>query len=184
MSRKKKNLSFVSSERAQGEEDGNALLPVMSLMLILIPLLIGKVAFTQFRLIEARTPGMSQNDEPVDLNDPEKKSTRNVIVNFSIKQNELNLDLVDEDTGDTITNKNLKVSENKTKSKEMMTWLMGTKNEYKKLNTLMVSVDPNVVYSQMSQIFSDIREPKGKPEAPNKPPKSLFTVVVLPEGSI
>ena len=56
-------FNFVTKHAS--DENDNSLYPIMSLMMILVPVLVGNLAFFHYKSITATTPGMSDaQDEP------------------------------------------------------------------------------------------------------------------------
>lgn len=168
-------------------DDMDAMLPFMSLLLIIIPLLIGNVAFFHFKSIEVTIPGVSDPattpPEPPTPN-AEKKVTARLLIESRLMQ----FDLLDEETAEPIEKVTGPVTSEK--AKEFFEKLKNFKNTYPKLETLMVNVYERVLYEQLATVLEVLRSPidisevnldeSARTLAEKQGNKFKFNIVMLP----
>lgn len=145
--------SKLKIERPADEMD--AMLPFMSLLLIIIPLLIGNVAFFHFKSIEVSVPGVSDPDSapPPPPATAEKKVTARLL----IETGKMQFDLLDEETAEPIEKVVGEVT--REKALEFFEKLKTFKNTYPKLETLMVNIYEQVMYESMAMVLEVMRSP-------------------------
>ena len=152
------------------------MLPIMSLMLILIPFLVGNVAFVQLKTVPVSTPGASNPEQMT----PEKKKTQAVMAKLDISNNKLLVQLLNEDTGDTIQKFN--IDNNEPGVKQLKNVVATWKSQYLKLDSLLVSIEENVPYKKIVDALEKVKFPYGS-KAINGNPAPKMSVVILPKGA-
>lgn len=160
-------------------DDSSTMMPIMSLLVILIPLLIGNIAFFHFKSIEVTTPSLSSDPIEPEVPDAEKNKERNVILQLSMKVEQYAFDLIDEDTGDVIST--LFIRPRKKDIKTIRTKLLNVKRTFPKLNTILVSVEEDVRYSGLVAVLDQCKFLP--PEEGEEPVKSL-KLVLIPRGGV
>jgi len=130
-------------------DDSNTMMPVMSLMIVLIPFLVGNVAFLQLEAIEVHSPGLGQSEAAI------AKKLRSYITQLSVKTDQYSLELMDEETGATVRTEHS--STGKAGRSSMMGALQAFRQEYPKMNTILVSVDSAVTYREVTKVFEKLR---------------------------
>ncbi len=165
----------VSRKNNSNEDDTNlSLLPIMSLLVILIPLLIGNVAFFHLRSIEVNSPSVSTN-EPV-IPSGETNKDRQVVIQLSVSVQKYSFELIDEDTGEPISKLEIPTDGGK-EIKTISQKLFNVKKTYPKLDTILVSVEKNVKYKTLVTILDKCKTPNGTQVEP-------FKLVIIPLGGV
>jgi len=172
-----KKRKFGRGRFRDTEQSDEHMLPIMSLMLILIPFLVGNVAFLKLKSISVSTPGISE-----DIALQQTKKTRNVIVQMNISLRGYKMDLLDEDTGDTI--QSIMVRRNQRGHDQVQSVLARMKIQHPKLSTLLVSVDQVVNYKQLVSILDRAKFPFGAAKLANGKNPPVLNIVLLPKGSV
>jgi len=176
-----KNLSQKAKSRKVNFDDSSTMMPIMSLLIILIPLLISNIAFFHFRTIEVNTPSISSEPFEPDVPIAQKSKERRVILQLSINVQRSLFELIDEDTGDVIATLLIKPKARDLASLE--TKLLNVKRTYPKLDTVLVSVEENVRYKNLVSVldkcgFANTEVKEGeKKETPLK-------LVLIPQGGV
>jgi len=171
-----KKKIFSIGRRSSISEEAD-LLPMMSLMLILIPFLVGNVAFYQLKAVSVTTPGLAQNDSPP------PPATRNVIVQIHISNSATKLSLIDEDSADTI--KSWKFGRNSSSFTDMVPKrLTLLKRRYLKLSTILVSVDQKVDYKHLVSVLEKCKVSVDEKKLATGAKSNKFNIVILPKGSV
>lgn len=172
--------------RMKREEDMDAMLPFMSLLLIIIPVLIGNVAFNQLRSIELSTPGVSEpsTSQP----EEETKKPKMITAKLIIEPNTMLLELIDEETANV--EEKLQKDVSGEGAKEMFALIRKYKDQYPKLDVVMVNIHQDVTYDKIVQVLDEIKKPikvdelKGvddKDKAIIKDGSYYFNLVMLPK---
>jgi biopolymer transport protein ExbD len=176
MSRKKKDdkkAKFVKNT----PEEVDAILPFMSLLLIIIPVLISNVAFFHFKAISISAPGVSQNqdDSPPPENKPDK--SKNIMAQLKLDPKRIHLELIDESDGSTM--KKFKESIGAEGSRRILEVLKKYKERYPKLETLLITSHSSIDYENVVTVFDELKQPfvvsQSDPEKQFK-----FNIVILP----
>jgi|GEM_PF-5822104 len=135
------------SKRKQEEVD--AILPFMSLLIIIIPLLLSNLAFYHFRIIETSRPGASDPDQAQTEIKPDKE--RKITAKLLIEPKISHLEFLDESDGRTL--KDLKRSSDKAGAIDLFEYLQKIKKRFPKLNTVMITTHVDVIYEKMVNIL-------------------------------
>ena len=138
------------------DEDMDAMLPFMSLLLILIPVLIGNVAFNHLRSIELSTPGVAEpnpNQTPAD----ETKKDKMITAKILIEPEAMLLEMIDEETANVEAK--LQKPVNGESAKEMFEMIKKFKEQYPKLDVVMVNVNQKVSYEKIVTVLDEIKKP-------------------------
>ncbi len=156
-------------------EEGDVMLPFMSLLLIIIPVLISNIAFYHFKSISINVPGMAPdtNDEKEQKKPPNKD--KNYILQLNISEENLNLDLIDEDTGEVVKKNN--VASGKKAAEEVWKNIIQFRSKFKKLNSMLVSVSENIKYENLINILEQCRQPDTSADVTKE-----LLLVLLPKG--
>jgi biopolymer transport protein ExbD len=175
MARKKKtaNAKFMKKE----VEEVDAILPFMSLLLIIIPVLISNVAFFHFKAIAISAPGVSDNSSSPDEPQENPNKEKNVMAQLRIEPGKVQLEVIDESNGETIK----KVTEGLSEAGGKKIWgeLQGFKREYPKLNSLLIRSHRKIEYEKVVTVFDELKQPFAiSNENPEKQFK--FNIVILP----
>jgi hypothetical protein len=140
----------------RNQEEMDAMLPFMSLLLIIIPVLIGNISFFHLKTLSFSTPGVS---EPQDENTPPPPpaTERKVMSQLLIEPEFIMLELVDEETAEVIKKEKLPATDENAK----LLWekLAEFKNEYTKLDMLMVNVYEETPYDLVARVIESVKEP-------------------------
>ncbi len=166
-------MSFKFKVPTREVEDADVLLPIMSLMLILIPVLVGNMAFYHFHAVRVNSPAVSEDAAAAALE--KKKSTMKVMARLKILPEIFNLELLDEDSGNIIVRKEIR--RDTTGVVHLRKELNKMVEEYKKLDVLLLSSYRKLRYEQLITILDEgvksITDVKTK--------KSALKVVMVPE---
>lgn len=169
------------------DDDMDAMLPFMSLLLIIIPVLIGNVAFNQLRSIELSTPGVSEPN-PNQPPEEEVKKNKMITAKLIIEPNAMLLEMIDEETANV--EERLKKDVTAEGAKAMFALMRKYKDQYPKLDVIMVNVHQDVTYDKIVSILDEIKKPikveelKGvddKDKAILKDGSYYFNLVMLPK---
>jgi len=148
--KKKKGLDLSSYEFHQEEQDDN-LMPIMSLMIILIPMLIGNMAFFKLRAIDALIPSL-EPEEKVE----KPKSEQNVVVHLKLYDGRLTFDLVDSDDGSNI--QRYIYEEGVNKIEDLQYQIEQLRDSYAKLDTCLVEVDRNLSFQWVTHVLGAVKD--------------------------
>ncbi len=153
-------------------DEGDPMLPFMSLLLIIIPVLIGNIAFYHFKSIEVNIPGTSAENEEKKDDSSAKNEDDNVILQLTVEEKEVILNLVNEDSGETVLKE---VVQNKEEQYEKINaFILAQKNKYPKLNAILASVGLSIEYEQLVKIFDQCKIGEDK--------VNNLTIVLMPKG--
>jgi len=152
-------------------DDIDVMLPIMSLMLILIPVLVGNMAFYHFHSIQVNTPAVS-SDAPA----PEdtKKSEQKVMGRLRITDAIFRLELLDEDSGAVLIRKEMK--RDRTGIVHLRKEITEMRESYKKLDVVLLSSYRDLRYEELLNILDE----GIKSIIDEKTKKSLIKVVIVP----
>lgn len=163
----------------------DAILPFMSLLLIIIPVLLSNISFYQFRIINMSTP--SQSTTPQAPTEEKPLAEKMVTANIKITKETSSLEFIDEETAETIEKNEFKT--NSQGSADMFKKLVSMKEKYPKLENVMLNIAKEVPYQDMVSFTSTIQSPfpehlrKINPDAkdgdPKKPAPGFFNIVLL-----
>lgn len=157
----------------EAPEDIDVLLPVMSLLLILIPVLVGNMAFYHLHSVSVNTPSAAVTEE---INTPKNKDDMNVMLRVKVTPENFVIELLNEDTGNSVFNKDIVRDRNGIVS--MRKELKKLHVEYKKLDVVLLSSYKELKYGDLLPILDEgiktiVRDDKDEP---------VFKIVVVPEG--
>lgn len=175
-----KKGKFVAN-RQTSEMD--AMLPFMSMLLIIIPILIGNISFFQLKSIEFSIPGLSEPQEDTPPPPPPSDSERKVMSQLTISESAVTLELRDEETAEVINRDKLSATaENATKLWER---IVEYKNKFIKLDMMLVNVQEDTPYDVVAQVIEKVKEPVPAEKLPSLPDlKSIdhwkINMVMLP----
>jgi len=162
-----KKIPIVSAE-----DEIDPMLPFMSLLLIIIPVLIGNIAFYHFKSIEVNVPGINQNENKPDQSKEITKADDAVILQLRIDTNQLILTLLNEGNGQTVNEENIT---NKEEDLEKIQGMVSKLQEkYHKLDTVLVSIDKTIKYEDVVKILNHFTETTGT--------QKKMTLVIMPQG--
>lgn len=125
-------------------------MPIMSLMLILIPLLVGNIAFFHIKSIEINTPGISTEDDlpqPRAMNDKD----RVVMLQLSVTRESYLMELIDEETGAILNEANLKPDSDGLSALQKGLFTFATR--FPKLDTVLITVEEDVRYDGLVSVL-------------------------------
>lgn len=168
------------------DEEMDAMLPFMSLLLIIIPVLIGNVAFNNLRSIELSTPGVS---EPSEQTPPvEEKKEKLITAKLLIEPNVMLLEMIDEETANVEDKIQKEVTTEA--AKEMFEMIKKYKEKYHKLDVVMINIFQDVNYKKIVTVLDEIKKPipvtdlpylDSKEKAILKDGNYYFNLVMLPK---
>ncbi|GEM_PF-6914711 len=162
-------------KKPEGEE-GDVMLPFMSLLLIIIPVLISNIAFYHFSAIAINVPGTSKNEEKKDDKTDDAKKEEQLVLQLTIEENNLVLDLINEETGEVITKDTIAIS-SESANDDLRNKVIGHRIKHKKIDSLLISVNENIKYDRMVTVLEKVQ----KPDAEQEVTKEL-TLVLMPKG--
>ncbi len=167
----------INSNKYGKKDDGDeidVMLPFMSLLLIIIPVLISNIAFYHFWTVGINIPG-SSNEDPDQKEKLKPSKEINYIMQITIKGNDSTLELINEDTGETLqTDKVLASSD---EGKEVENKIIEHRTKHIKIDSLLVNVDPEVKYDRIVKLLTKFK----KTEKISEKHKDLI-LVLLPKG--
>jgi len=152
------------------------MLSFMSLLLMLIPVLIGNLAFYQFKTIELNVPGMAQpseNDQVAKEEEKKPQKLENVVLQLNINEQDFGLELINEDTGESVKKENFKGDEKG--QTDVYDKVIAYRKEYKKLTTILINVDNKIPYEKLVGVLDSLK--KTNPEF-----KESLLFVLTPKG--
>lgn len=159
------------------DNEMDALLPFMSLLLIIIPMLLSNMAFHHFLKLEASTPGVS--DESSSDASPEQNKEKNVMAQIFIDDKKIEAEVLDEETAESI--KKINVAADAKGAKESFELFKSFKEKYPKLDTVLVTTFQDVPYETLLIIMNELKLPvERKVASESKIEKSTFNLVLLP----
>jgi len=156
----------------KSEEDVDVLLPIMSLLLILIPVLVGNMAFYQLHSVSVKTPGVSQS-EAMNPDTLDKKTVK-VMLKLRIDEKVFKIELLDENSGNNIFKKD--IERDRTGVIYLKRELTRLSKEYKKLNVALLYSYSGLKYGELLPILDE-----GIRTVVNENGKSAFKIVIVPE---
>lgn len=169
------------------DEEMDAMLPFMSLLLIIIPVLIGNVAFNHLRSIELSTPGVAEPNPNQPVVEEEKKE-KMITAKLLIEPEAMLLEMIDEETANVEAK--LQKPVNTESAKEMFAMIRKYKEQYPKLDVVMVNINQNVNYEKIVTVLDEIKKPIKVDELPSLSEKDkaiikdgnyYFNLVMLPK---
>lgn len=162
-------------------EEMDAMLPFMSLLLIIIPVLLNNTAFFLFKMVDVSTPGLSEpNSEstpPADV----PKTEKMVMAQLLIEKDIVELEIVDEATGEPI--QKMRNPNDLKGSSEAYELLKKFKSEYPKLDTVLVTTQVEVPYEKLVMVIDKIKVPiveEKEVDGQMKKISKSFNIVMLP----
>jgi len=156
----------------KAEEDVDVLLPIMSLLLILIPVLVGNMAFYQLHSVSVKTPGVSQEQQ---MNpDTLDKKTVKVMLKLRIGEKLFKVELLDENSGNNIFKKD--IERDRTGVIYLKRELTRLSKEYKKLDVVLLYSHTGLKYGELLPILDE-----GIRTVVKEDGKSAFKIVIVPE---
>ncbi len=154
-------------------QEVDALLPIMSLLLILIPVLVGNMAFYQLHSVSVNTPGVSKeekiNPETID------KAKIKVMLKLKIEKEYFDIELLDENSGNPIVQK--KIERDRTGIVYLKRELSKLADEYKKLDVVLLYSYRELKYGELLPILDE-----GVKTVVKKDNKPAFKIVIVPEA--
>lgn len=173
MRRKRRQLTDLrKGVQSSGDGDSN-LLPIMSLMLILIPFLVGQVAFMHLKSISINTPGASSSEELEE--DPKEKS---VVIQLDVYHQKYQVQLLEESSGNPIAVTDLVAGSQA--QQRLFALLQQWRRYYPKLKILLVNIDSSILYQDMVRVLDTCRKPI---ELAGQSTPFKFKVIVVPKES-
>ncbi len=160
-------------------EEVDAILPFMSLLIIIIPLLLSNLAFYHFRVVETSVPGASSppsEDQPI----PEKVNKEKMVTaQIYIDHDKTKLNILDEANGAVVLKRD---AESTLEGAEKILGLLKKiKDKYSKLTTVLVTTKDDVVYGKLVRILEGLKKPLRGLASEDDPEKEFsFKVVMLP----
>ncbi len=154
-------------------QEVDALLPIMSLLLILIPVLVGNMAFYQLHSVSVNTPGVSK-EEKIDPNTLDKAKVK-VMLKLKIEKESFDVELLDENSGNQIIQKN--IERDRTGIVYLKRELTKLADEYKKLDVVLLYSYRELKYGELLPILDE-----GVKTVTKKNGKPVFKIVIVPEG--
>ncbi|MCB9091741.1 MAG: hypothetical protein H6621_03570 [Halobacteriovoraceae bacterium] len=147
-------------------EEVDAILPFMSLLLIIIPLLISNLAFYHFKVIQASIPGAApaSPDEPT----PTPKKDKMVMATLLLEPSVLQLSILDEDNGSTI--KKFRNKNDPEVATKMFDELNKFRAQYPKLDTIIVTTHEEIKYDNLVRVLDKFKQ--RLPKDHNRDPSS------------
>lgn len=161
---------FQMPKRKTQDDQNGVLMPIMSLMIILIPFLIGNMAFFHVKAIDANIPGKSSGETTA----TKKSQNMNVIALIEIERQKFTVELIDEDSGKILDRG--KFDEGKKGLENMRSKLLGMKKKYRKFELLLVSANKTLKYNRLIEILDSCIRPQDK-----KSTLPEFKLVVVPK---
>ncbi len=161
--------------RASGEEEELSLLPIMSLLIILIPFLVGNVAFFHLKSVTVSTPGSSSSSEVV-----QEEKDRNVLVRVKVAHGIIDFQMLDEDSASIVWERKVPMKSAEYEG-ELSSYIHRIVTSYDKFKTVIVQVDDDLQYGSLVKLMSSLSWDKA-PEAPGG--ERQVNVVLLPRGVI
>jgi len=157
-------MSFFKKTFLDNSEDElDPMLPFMSLLLIIIPVLIGNIAFYHFKSIEVNIPGINQDkNKPEQLKEASKMDEK-VILQLRVDSDKLIFTLLNETDGQTVSEENIANKEEE--FNKIQTMILKLQEKYHKLDTTLVSID------KILNHFTEIANHQKK-----------MTLVIMPQG--
>jgi hypothetical protein len=144
-------LNLGESASGSYEDPGDSMLPVMSLMVILIPMLIGNMAFFQLRAIDLLVPSTEVVEE-----EKKDKLEQNVVVHLKIYDGRLLFDLVDADDGSNI--KRYTYEQGVNKIEDLQYQIERLRDEYAKLDTCLVEIDVGLGFDWVTHVLGAVKD--------------------------
>lgn len=154
-------------------EDTDVLLPIMSLLLILIPVLVGNMAFYHLHAVSINTPGVS--DAPPSDAAPPQKSEMKVMLKLNITDILFNIELLNENSGEVIHKKG--IERGRTGLVYLRKELAQLVKEYPKLDVVMLSSHKNLKYGDLLSILDEGINAVSRGGIDNKP---ALKIVMIP----
>jgi biopolymer transport protein ExbD len=170
------------------DDDMDAMLPFMSLLLIIIPVLIGNVAFNNLRSIELSTPGVSEPNPNQPPPEEDLKKDKMITAKLLIEPNAMLLEMIDEETANVEAK--LQKPVDTASAKEMFQMIRKYKEQYPKLDVVMVNINKDVTYDKIVSVLDEIKKPikvnelaslDEKDKAIIKDGNYYFNLVMLPK---
>jgi len=140
----------------KNEEEIDAILPFMSLLLIIIPVLLSNLGFYQFRIVEVSTPG-TPKESSAPLDQKEINKDKMVTAYLELFNNKAKLSFLDEDTAEPISSQEESL-DNKG-AKLLFELLKKNKKDYPKLENLMLKISKNLDYDKMASFLTFFKQP-------------------------
>jgi len=169
------SLQVGGAQKRNLDQDDGALMPIMSLMVILIPLLIGNIAFFHLKAIEVNVPG---NSSAAPAQAP-SKATQKVIAHLTVDAESLLLNLVDENSGKVVETFTMRIKNDGLPA--LSRKLAAMRGEYQRLDLLMVSADKAVKYDKLMSVLNYATQPEGRATDVAVAKKNPFNVVLVPK---
>lgn len=158
-------------------QEPDTLLPVLSLMLILIPVLIGKMTFSQLRITEVEVPDRTG---AAALN-PETRPPAGdavVVAYLSLGLAEHLTEAVEEKTGERLSRLRLFTGDGAPAL--IRTELRRLQKRYRTLDTVLVTAAPSLPYEKVIAILAALQGDLSEPGMNLRP----LRVVLLPSGGV
>lgn len=154
-------------------EGGDPLLPILSLMLLILPILIGHISFGDLRMAEVlvapRSPS-SGNAVPRAV-----APSDSVLFHLTLGTGDHLTELVEEATGKRLSR--LRLAAGKLAPDQLRTELTRLQRKYAKLDTVLIQTAADVPYESFVEILGALQAPS--PGAPPPP-----QIVLLPSGGL
>ncbi|OFZ49772.1 MAG: hypothetical protein A2381_18150 [Bdellovibrionales bacterium RIFOXYB1_FULL_37_110] len=166
-------MSFFKKTFLDNSEDElDPMLPFMSLLLIIIPVLIGNIAFYHFKSIEVNIPGINQDkNKPEQLKEASKMDEK-VILQLRVDSDKLIFTLLNETDGQTVSEENIANKEEE--FNKIQTMILKLQEKYHKLDTTLVSIDKKIRYEDVVKILNHFTEIANH--------QKKMTLVIMPQG--
>jgi hypothetical protein len=155
----------------RAQEDIDVLLPIMSLLLILIPVLVGNMAFYQLHAVRVNTPGVSK--EMINPDTLDKKTVK-VMLKLRISEEIFEIELLDENSGNVIIKK--EITRDRTGIVYLKKELKKLSKEYEKLDVILLYSHKKLKYGELLPILDE-----GIRTVVKENGKSAFKIVIIPE---
>ncbi len=159
-------------------EEVDAILPFMSLLIIIIPMLLSNLAFYHFRVVETSVPGASPaNPEQQEIPKKVNKS-KLVTAQVHIDHRKTTLNILDEDNGAAVLKR--KADSTLEGATKILGLLEKIKAKYKKLETVLVTTKDDVIYEKLVRILEGLKKPLLGVDEEYPEKEFRFKVVMLP----
>jgi len=163
---------FKKSSLDNPEDELDPMLPFMSLLLIIIPVLIGNIAFYHFKSIEINVPGINQDKNKPDQLKEASKVDEKVILQLRVDSDKIIFTLLNEADGQTVSEENIENKEEELKKIQIM--VSKLQEKYHKLDTTLVSIDKKIRYEDVIKILNHFSETTSE--------QKKMTLVIMPQG--
>lgn len=177
-------------KRNTEDNEGDPMLPFMSLLLIIIPILITNLSFYHLRAVGVNTPGRSDNEEVSENSEKDLPLDTKVMLQLNIDPETVYLDLINEGTGEVVTKFSTILNDQAPLT--LREKVLGYRKKYEKLDTMMISIDDKVQYKDIVAIMDECKRDdeeleelaKRLPSSDEVKKEKGFMLVLLPRAGL